>query len=47
MAKVCVACGIAPVETKKPAEEAEDCINCGGKETVKEKEAAEEEKKEE
>ncbi|MBI4138868.1 hypothetical protein HY479_01820 [Candidatus Uhrbacteria bacterium] len=38
MGKVCLACGVAPVEVKKPMEEPEDCPDCGGKETVKEAE---------
>jgi len=38
MGKVCVACGVEPEETKKTEEEAEDCVNCDGKETVRVKE---------
>jgi len=35
MGKVCLACGIAPLEPKKLPHEPEDCPGCGGKETVR------------
>ena len=42
MGKVCISCGDAPVEAKKPENEPEDCVNCGEKEGVKTEEKKEE-----
>ncbi len=38
MGKVCIACGVKPLEEKKPKDQPEDCPNCGGKDTVREEE---------
>ena len=34
MGKVCVSCGAGPAVPTKPEDEKEDCVDCGGKETV-------------